>query len=1069
MRIFHCLIILFFLFSGFLFPDDILAGRVPSPTEFSGFKTDQKPGAYQEQSFAKLVSGSFPTVDSLNVLVIRVRFPDRDFSDGRGQVYYENELRHMREYFTGASAGRFVLECDLVSGIIDLPFEEAYYGDNDPWDLRMAEIMMTVVDSLDELYDFSGWDAFAILHAGQGKETDFNRDSQEQIWSGFIDPDEMAELLADTLGTPGIPTGDAMGEEMFFIDNIMVFPENATQDEIVFGSLGIYVYQVGMRIGMIPLFDSTPSGFPDSQGIGAFGLMSYGLYNAMGFVPGFPCAFHRYLMGWVDAVTLTEDTSVRITDINNHSSSDTALVRIPAGPSEYFLIANRLHDVDQDRRFDFTDINSNGIPENEDILLGAEFDFYVTGTTDPAEYIDGTKYTSTGSGLKIWHIDERIIADRLFSNGYVNDDPLLKGVDLEEADGVQDMDIRGGLYAFGSYHDSFREGVNERFAADTRPSSSYNSGILSGIIIEAVSAVSHVMTFDLSFSPVSEKVSASLDGDVSGMSPVVADLEGDGSQELLIVANDVEGGKIFIIRDADASVWEGMVGVFAVCDSVAWTGPPVVADIDGDGSREVIITSTGGTVHAFTSDGLPFTIDTDDSPGTLDLRGGIVTIPLVLKDPGDVADEVLVLSSDEDSTFIYMIGADGVEWDGKFITPGVVAVRNLVEGRPVSHPARGVMGKWLDSEAEGFFLATVFDGEVNLNYFSLSNIYGIVSAGVNGADDPGILLMPSVGDIDRDDCDEMVIGIPGTGLVYFDPFTDSPSIYTPDPRIFVSSAAGNNPSACAISDLDGDGVLETIVRDSENMYLLKGFGTGLPSWPVKIPAAMVGLEKGCIPAQPLTADLDGDGYLEILFNTAGELYSLEIAGTVTRGWPLKGEGDGTVSAAFVRDQDDNLFVFSTGTLKSLVHPDPSGIVINRSVSIVSRYDLRLVDAAEGGWSMFRHDAGGTGRQEAPVQSVTPLSFVREETFICYPNPVTTDVITVRVEISGRADVTIRVLNLEGEEVIISRTSHDWPEGSVPFELTIPVHGVSSGIYICHMEVSGEGRKWSGARKFAVIR
>ena len=103
----------------------------------------------------------------------------------------------------------------------------------------------------------------------------------------------MEAVLADTLGTPGVPTNDLVAGDTFYVDNVMVLPENASQDGLIFGSLGIYAYQIGMRLGMIPMYDTTPSGYPDSQGIGAFGLMGYGLYNASGFIPAFPYAFHR--------------------------------------------------------------------------------------------------------------------------------------------------------------------------------------------------------------------------------------------------------------------------------------------------------------------------------------------------------------------------------------------------------------------------------------------------------------------------------------------------------------------------------------------------------------------------------------------------------------------------------------------------------------------------------------------------------------------------------------------------------------------------------------------------------
>ncbi|MDD3643847.1 MAG: hypothetical protein PHQ19_10335, partial [Candidatus Krumholzibacteria bacterium] len=407
--------------------------------------------------------GTFAPVDTLDLLVIRVSFADLGFDEAvHDSVYFVNELRHLREYFIGASGGIFGLGSELAAGVTELSFDAAYYGDEDLWEERVAEILIEVVAKNDGAIDFSRYDAFALIHAGAGQETDFSGNSSWQLWSGFIDPLEMAEALADTLGTPGIPTNDLAGADTFYIDNVMVLPEDASQDGLVFGSLGIYCYQVGMRLGMIPLYDTTPGGFPDSQGIGAFGLMGYGLYNASGFIPAFPCAFHRYLMGWIEPIRVAGSGRIRLTDASGASGEPPALARIDIGPAEYLLLENRLHDFDLDGRFDFGDRNGNGIPENEDTLLGAEFDFFLTATTNPYRYeeIDGrqVKITDTGSGLMVWHIDETIIRSRIAAGWYPNDVPRMSGVDLEEADGVQDLDKPGGSYAYGGWGDSYRAG-----------------------------------------------------------------------------------------------------------------------------------------------------------------------------------------------------------------------------------------------------------------------------------------------------------------------------------------------------------------------------------------------------------------------------------------------------------------------------------------------------------------------------------------------------------------------------------------------------------------------------------
>ncbi|MBN2070937.1 MAG: hypothetical protein JW814_05720 [Candidatus Krumholzibacteriota bacterium] len=1023
-----------------------------------------KPGYFQRRSLGGLTSASVETVDSLKVLFIRVSFSDADFLPGHQSGYYENELRHLAEYYRGASMGRFALDYHLAQEVIRLPFDEKYYGQNDPWDLRVPEIMMSVVDSLDSAYDFSIWDSYAIIHTGQGRETDFLGNSQDQLWSGFIDPEDIVLLLADTLGTTGIPTDDGGPGTTFFIDNIMVLPEEATQDGIIFGSLGIYAYQIGKRLGMVSLYDTSPSGHPDSQGIGAFGLMSYGLYNANGFVPGFPCAFQRLLMGWVEAVDITEGSRVALTDINSSLPGDTALVRIFSGPSEYYLVANRLHDSDLDMKFDFIDLNGNGVPENEDTLRGAEFDFYTTGTTDLIEYIDGEKFTRTGGGIKIWHIDERVIADRLAAGDGINDDPHLKGVDLEEADGIQDMDRPGGKYAYGSFLDSFREGVRTVFDPASLPSSSRNSGIASGISISSISAASRRMTFDIEFDHPDPGETAMIEGDIEACAPVAADIYGNGLKTVFIAAGDAGRGIIYSLDDPAGEEWAGSIEIFAVIDSVRWTGPPVFADIDGDSQLEMIITSTEGAVHLFESDGSAFPVDIDETPGSLDLEGDLVTMPIVIDYPGDPYSEVAVFSSDQDSVFLYLIGMDGPLTGARSAGPGVLA-QAVRAGRLVSHPARGLADAGSVTESEGLFIVCAADAGLEACYYPLQDLSAAVIAGVPGRPVPSSMMTISSGDIDRDRYDEAVIPLTGTGLVYFDPYQ---AAGTACGTILISSSVSTNPSSAALADINEDGILETIIRDSENIHLLSGYGSELSHWPVKVPDEMIRLENGGVPAQPLCADLDGDGGLESLFNIAGVCHLLDGEGRSLSGWPLTFCSTGEATPLILA-QGSETCLFNTSGISRIEPGSAGSVIIDKPFSELSRYRLTSACFHEGEWIAFRRDSGGSGRQQEPSGSSQAGSMVDESSFICYPNPVTRGEVNIRILISSQADVTVSILNLEGEKVRSVEKKHDWPVGTVPFEIRIPLEGISSGIYICHMEVAAEGKNWKGGKKIAIIR
>jgi M6 family metalloprotease-like protein len=664
------------------------AGDTESGMPLAMPRVREKPGLYQRESLGRLASGSFSPVESLSILVVRVSFSDKDFgigADGNAHdsLYFENELRHLREYYDGASLGRFALDVPLYPDVVPLSREESYYGEDGVWEMRVSEMVMEVVEAIDGIVDFSLYEGLALIHSSSGQETDFEGNSPGQLWSGFLDPEEMAEAIADTLGTPGIPTDDLAGGETYHIDNAIIWPAQASQDGYIFGSLGIYAYQIGLRLGMIPLFDTTPSSFPDSQGIGSFGLMGYGIYNAAGFIPAFPCAFHRYLMGWTGVIEIGADAALHLKDINISGALDTSLVRLSISPSEYFLIANRVHDTNFNGRFDFIDLDGDRFPENQDTLRGAEFDFFLTATTNPDLPEGGV---DTGSGILIWHIDEEVILGRLAVGGYPNDDASLKGVDLEEADGIQDLDRPGGSHSFGSYLDSFREGVNASFGPETNPWSRSNSGIESGILIDGISVSGEYMDLTVSFDASSEMVNVGLPGYVGALSPIAIEYYSSGSDMVMAV----DTGIVLYAGDVSSADWAGELDTIVTVEGAVWSGPPIACNAGVDGRLGIFITTAGGVFYAFHMDGTPCPVGDPSALGSLRLAGDLAAAPLAMELDGDVYSEVVLLSSSADSTFLYIVGFSG-SWEGSdWEAAGTEVIRlPLTEGRLLSHPAWG--------------------------------------------------------------------------------------------------------------------------------------------------------------------------------------------------------------------------------------------------------------------------------------------------------------------------------------------------------------------------------------------
>jgi len=1040
-----------------------LAAEAPRPVGAPALPRGSVAGPSQRESLARLLAGAATPVESLRVCVIRASFADTSFAAVSDSLYFANELRHLAEYYLAASGGRFHLVSALVPGVVALSHPESYYGADDLWKERMAEMLIELVAKTDDRVDFSQYDAFAVIHSGPGRETDSNGDSPTQVWSGFVNPDEMAEALEDTLALPGVPTNDPSPGGAFLITNLMVWPETASQDGMTYGSLGLYAYELALRIGMIPLYDGTPSSFPNSQGVGMFDLTSYGLYAAAGFIPALPSAFNRYLMGWVEPVTVEKDRVVRLVDINSASAGDTALVKIPIGPSEYYLVDNRVHDTNWNGVFDFLDVNGNGIPENEDTLRGAEFDYFLTESTD----LRVEEGRLTGSGIMIWHVDEATIRAAIAAGGNPNDDASWKGVDLEEADHVQDLDSPGGSFAFGSYYDSFRSGNNDRFGPDTDPSSCSNSGARTGIEISGISEAAHAMRVSIHFAPPMSFKRGELAGDGVGRSPVPADLDGDGVEELVVAA---DSGLVYLVSAAGSAGWTGEAVQIAHIAGVAWAGSPIVADVSGDRTPEIFITSKDGSLYAFEPTGAPYTIDTDGTPGTIKLRGDRFSDPITLAIDDDAEPEVLVLSSTEDSTYATLIGdsrAVSVIPEVRKVGLGANEIR-LRPGRIASDPALGsrVVGSLTDS---GILFAVRLDGGALQFVFAAFSVQGAyseyplmdVSTALEVEGDDGVLSVPASGDVGKRGGDDVVLARADGRLLYF----SSRSFDVHSVKL-----GGRNPSAPALADMDGDGTLETALRDNEYLYLFSGFGSPVSGWPIRIPESIAEHDPSRAFAPPVIGDINGDGRPEIVFRVGGDLRAYDSSGRELAGWPLPGEGFSDDSPVLLKGGGGALYIFDSSSFEPYsVDPrlggSPGGAVVS-----LRRYDPDESYAGDGAWPCWRRDAGGSARQPEAAGASPREVRLDPATFIIYPNPAMGDRVTIRVLISAPAAVSVEILTIEGERVYSAARSHSWFAGSaVPFEEVVGTGGLKSGIYVCRLEVTGAGWSWSGAKKFGVTR
>ncbi len=476
---------------------------------------------------------------SLRAIVLLCDFPDSAFYGRPGRepedpatstqsdfyylahdsLYYHHFVRDVADYFDAVSGGRFELAYDVHGAIIHLPQPMNWYGDHPEEGEQPILLAADAVAAADAAVDFSLYDTVLLIHAGAGEETDILGDSPAQIYSTYLSPEDFADAVEDSvLATPYLPTDDLPEGEG--VTHVLVLPENEFQDAAGglgrLGSLGVYCFEVGLRLGMLSLSDATPSGRPDSQGVGEFDLMGWGLYVGAGYIPPHPSAFNKLLMGWLAPrdVDPAEDRTWGLRPVEN-PADPRACARVDVNGREYWLLEYRQQDPDGSGIFSFAgDLNGDNVPnfydadsaygdgrptgwfdpatDTRERLVGAEWDFFMS--ENPARE-PGVK--GAGSGIYIWHIDEGVIQDAFgAATNLFNADPARKGVDLEEADGIQDLDTSyPSEWRLGGDDDSFRGEDAAVFGPDTRPSTVTAGGAPTGVVFGEISNVVLDSTF----------------------------------------------------------------------------------------------------------------------------------------------------------------------------------------------------------------------------------------------------------------------------------------------------------------------------------------------------------------------------------------------------------------------------------------------------------------------------------------------------------------------------------------------------------------------------------------------
>lgn len=456
-------------------------------------------------------------------------------------------------------------------------------------------------------------------------------------------------------------------------------------------------------------------------------------------------------------------------------------------------------------------------------------------------------------------------------------------------------------------------------------------------------------------------------GQIIGSSPIAADLDGDGMDEIIVAssAQQCVGGSctqdaatiLTISRHDGTPLWSQNTG-----GTVSST--PAVADINADGSLEVVVTvgtdpyqpNHPGRVIAFSSQGTPlWDFSPKDSDGN-GISNGILSSPTLCDLSGNGQLEVIFGGLDG---YIYALGSNGeLLWEYEN--------ENRSESRSTAACAD------LNSDGRKEVIIGALSSEGGFLYV-LSSEGGVL---VRRLLPEAVHSSPAVADLDGDGDKEIVVGTSFTWWLT-NGGTPSPAVYAFDSSQVFSALSFDDPAKLpdlsgwpqateypsdgspALADLDQDGDMEIVIGTSHPtlandpiagagmVYAWHHNGQPLNGWPIN-PTDLQG-NDGPIYGSPLVADIDQDNRPEVIFSMVWDIFIYNVDGSVQFFLPRTGY---TLSASpLVADADrDNKIEIWVGTSHN---QDPT-----------RGYLWSFESDQEGfgylAWPMFRHNATNSG-------------------------------------------------------------------------------------------------------------
>lgn len=942
--------------------------------------------------------------------------------------YFLAQLTAASQYYRSVSNEKLILTGDVFpfqnKSSYVLPQKMEYYNPNttdEELNMRQAELFRDAIQAADnqDQLPFSDFNIYIIFHAGVGQDfaSDFDL-TPNDIPSAFLSKNDLQQYLgSNNPGYPGIQTADG------FVTEGIILPETQNQEDSEFALKGTFVLLLGNQLGMPSLFN-TETG---KSGIGAWGLMDAGASNYFGLIPAQPTAWSKVFMGWEEAILLEPGTNQIAVSLAEKKSK---IYKIPINAQEYFLIENRSSNYDNDDVNFGSDQFGHPLEFDRTGRFTAQIDTTAGERLGVITSIDEYDFAIPGSGILVWHIDNRIIEEKYDSN-QVNADPQNRGVDLEEADGSQDIGQTFGFLSpgsgseFGVLHDAFYQD-NEihllanktdfvAFSPTSNPSSQSNSGAQTYITLQNFSSIDSVMKFDYSNSVNYANFPARFSGQIDvRFPPAIAELSTNHAAIFFAPGNNQifawnHNGDPLIPRIDSLTVtnWDGNIERFQLAlfdtldENIRY---PLVVSENQNG--------TSSTLYAAVDHKKLIAYSTNE----IDLNSGFAKRIWELQIPVDqmlLWQENIVAAGGQT---ISLLSPDGSPFWQEDVNSRILSI-GLTGDNTNQKLAILTADRIRLLNQEGVVLA-----EKQLEI--IQSIHSsIISGYLDNTNAPSLIV----------NFDKTVIGLTSdlNTIEGLDLELDNPALGTP-----------------VLADFDHDGFGEIIVSTHLEIYTFNHNGTLANGFPVKLNHPLQMDESNYSPLVLLT---DSKGYI-FAKNGKNDIVVIDETGTMNSTLFYSGGGKIETPILSMADLNDD------------------GVIEVIDANSDGFFNVRHVDIANwtsnGSWLQPRFDAMGSANNiYVPEKPTIPNNELVQFAYN-YPNPTEGNQTTFRFLVQNDAQITISIYDLAGEFITELETNGS---AKVENEVTWSLNDVSSGVYMARFHANDGANQDFKIIKVAVVK